>query len=136
MNFDYDEITQKPIGAGYDEYKKFKANLIKKSLDSVSKLEEKISTKLDSLSQYLKKEIENILGITQDYIDAKPGGNQVDRTSSQKEVSPPILEREDELLKSSSIIPKKISERDAPRASCFPFFFNCLRRNKDNSPRK
>jgi len=114
MNFDYDEKTQKPIGAGYDEYKKFKANLIKKSLDSVHKLKEKVCAKLDSLSQYLKNEIENILGIKDDYVDAKWQKTQVDRVES----SPPIL------------------ERDTPRASCFSFLATCFRKNKDTSPRK
>ena len=118
MNFDYDEKKQKPIGAGHDEYKKFKTNLIKKSLDSVSKLKEKISTKLDSFSRYLKNEIKNILEITDDYVEAKREKTQIDGVSSQKEVG------------------SSIQERDAPRASCFPCFLTCFGRSKDTSSRK
>ena len=118
MNFDYDEKKQKPIGAGHDEYKKFKTNLIKKSLDSVSKLKEKISTKLDSFSRYLKNEIKNILEITDDYVEAKREKTQIDGASSQKEVG------------------SSIQERDAPRASCFPCFLTCFGRSKDTSSRK
>jgi hypothetical protein len=112
MNFDYDKKTQKPIGAGYDEYKKFKTDLIKKSLDFVSKLKEKISKKSDLFSKYLKEEIDNIFKTKEAYIDSKQ-----------------------EKLNSTEAPPPE-KKFDTPGNFCFPFFFDCLGRSKDNSPRR
>jgi len=64
MVYGFDEKTKKPTGAGYDEYKKFKGGLTKNALDFIIKIKEKISSKSDPFSEYLKKEIEDVMKIT------------------------------------------------------------------------
>jgi len=61
MEFGFDEASQKPTGAGYDEYKKFKDGLTKNALDSIIKIKENISSKSVSFSGYLRKEIEDVM---------------------------------------------------------------------------
>ncbi len=152
MVFDFDEITQKPFGSGHDEYKKFKTNLIKKNLDSILKFKEKISQKSDLFSEYLKKEIEDILEGAKKFSEAKNssifydsekeikskfstleleltelGEKSISKTSSL-EIEPAGRE---EQSASSSILSKKEQEeasieQKSSRVSCVPFFVKCL----------
>ena len=71
MNFDFDIDTQKPTGAGYDEYKKFKDDLTIKATDFLMNLKEKISSKSGPLIEYLKKEIEDAINISKDHNEKK-----------------------------------------------------------------
>jgi len=59
----FDIASQKPTGAGYDEYKKFKDDLTKNALDFIIKIKENISSKSDSFSDYLRKKIEDTMKI-------------------------------------------------------------------------
>lgn len=70
MTCDFDKITKKPTGKGHEEYKKFKQNLIKKTLSSIKNLESKLEkeenseSKPQSFNQYLKEEIQKTLDKT------------------------------------------------------------------------
>ena len=64
MDFGFDPVTQAPTGNGYVEYKKFKLDLIKATLNSIIKLEEKISLKSDRFSEFLRDEIKDAIKIT------------------------------------------------------------------------
>ena len=70
MTCDFDKKTKKPTGKGHEEYKKFKQNLIKKTLYSIKNLESKLEkeenseSKPQSFNQYLKEEIQKTLDKT------------------------------------------------------------------------
>ena len=87
MDYGFDEKTKKPTGAGYDEYKKFKDGLTKNALDSIIKIKENISSKLDSFSGYLRKEIEDIMKIAMEYNTKKLSNDDQPRKEFHKKMN-------------------------------------------------
>ena len=71
MNLGFDMATQKPTGAGYDEYQKFIDDLIIKAIDFLMNLKEKISSNSGQLNKHLKEEIEDIINITKENANRK-----------------------------------------------------------------
>ena len=63
MVYGFDPKTKKPNGNAHYEYKEFKANLTKNALVSIIETNEKISSKPDLLSDYLRKKIEDTMKI-------------------------------------------------------------------------
>ncbi len=109
MNFDFDIDTQKTTGAGHDEYKKFKDDLTIKALNCIMKLVEKISSKSDSFSEYLRKEIDDIITMVE--------------TQNTKKLSKDHPRKE-----FHEAIRDALSgyEQKNPSSSCFPFFRSCF----------
>ena len=61
MVYGFDPKTQEPTGNGHHEYKEFKDGLTKNALDFIIKMKEKISSESPSFSDYLRKEIEDVM---------------------------------------------------------------------------
>ena len=109
MNFNFDIETQKPTGAGYEEHKKFKNDSTKEALNYIMKLVEKISSKSDPLSEYLKKEIYDIITMVETQNTKK-----LSKDHPKKEVHRAIR----------NVLSR--DEQETPRSSCFPFFRSCF----------
>ena len=63
MFYSFNPKTKMPYGSGHDEYKKFKIKLAGNALDFLINIKRKISSKSDPFSEYLKKEIEDIVKV-------------------------------------------------------------------------
>ena len=109
MKFGFDEVSQKPTGAGYDEYKEFKDGLTKNALDFIMKIKEKISSKLDSFSDYLREEIEDVMTMVE--------------TNNEKKLSKDDQSRKEFHQEMNHLLFRAHRNKDeAPKPSCFPFF--------------
>ena len=119
MNFNFDIETQKPTGAGYEEHKKFKDDSTKEALNYIMKLVEKISSKSDPLSEYLKKEIYDIITMVETQNTKK-----LSKDHPKKELHQAIRNLLSE------------HEQDTPRSFCFPFFRRCFPlKNNSHQPK-
>jgi len=110
MKFGFDMASQKPTGAGYDEYKEFKDGLTKNALGSIIEIKEDISSKSDPLSEYLKKEIEDAMKIAMEYNTKKLSENDYSRKEFHRAIKNVLSGY----------------EKETPRSSCFPFFRSCF----------
>ena len=117
MDYGFDEKTKKPTGAGYNEYKKFKDGLTKNALDSIIKIKENISSKLDSFSDYLRKEIEDIMKIAMEYNTKKLSNDDQPRKEFHKKMR-------------DTLFPAQRNKDETPKASCFSFFASCFSSSK------
>jgi ankyrin repeat protein len=71
MAYYFNSETKTPYGSGYDEHKKFKNGLTKNALDFIIKMKEKISSESPSFSDYLRKEIEDVMEMVARNINEK-----------------------------------------------------------------
>jgi len=110
MDYGFDEKTKKPTGNGHHEYKKFKDGLTKNALDFIMKIKEKISSKSDPLSEYLKKEIADFIKIAMEYNTKKLSKNDYSRKEFHRAIRNKLIGH----------------EHQTPRSSCFPFFRSCF----------
>ena len=120
MDYGFDEKTKKPTGNGHYEYKKFKDDLTKNALDFIMKIKEKISSKSDPLSEYLKKEIEDVIKIAMEYNTKKLSENDYSRKEFHRAIRNVLSGH----------------EHETPRSSCFPFFKSCFPlKNNSHQPK-
>ena len=113
MEFGFDEASQKPTGAGYDEYKKFKDGLTKNALDSIIKIKENISSKSVSFSGYLRKEIEDVMTMVVTMNNEKLSNDDQPRKEFHKKMR-------------DTLFSAQRNKDEAPKASCFSFFARCF----------
>ena len=124
MTFEFDEKTKKPAGEGYEEYKKFKENLIKEASKSTLELQEKTSKKSDNFSKYLKKEIEKTL-------------DEAEQNNKRKLSSGQILLRKPQSSLSKSFLSKSSSQRSPdPRKIFHQELSEILSKRIKNEPEK
>jgi hypothetical protein len=136
MKFGFDEVSQKPTGAGYDEYKKFKDGLTKNALDFIMKIKEKISSKSDSFSDYLREEIEDIMKIVETHSTTKLSKDGQPREEFHQEMNN-LLSKDGQPRKEFHQEMNHLlfrNKEEAPKPSCFPFFASCFSSNKTPKP--
>ena len=139
MNFDFDIDTQKPTGTGYDEYKEFKDDLTIKATDFLMNLKEKISSKSGLVSEYLKKEIEDIMKMVEKHNEKKLSKDDQPREEFHQEINhllskddPPREEFHQEMNRLLFQVGRNKDE--APKPSCFSFLASCFSSDKTPKP--
>ena len=140
MKFGFDMASQKPTGAGYDKYNEFKDGLTKKTLESIIETKETISSKSDSLSDYLREEIEDIMKMVETQSTTKLSKDGQPRKEFHQEMNLILYPKDLDTpkVKATEKVTTQVEENkintpevqadriQTPKSSCFSFIASCF----------
>ena len=130
--FGFDEASQKPTGTGYDKYKEFKDDLTKNALDFIIKMKEKISSKSDSFSDYLREEIEDVMTMVATKNNEKLSNDHQPRQEFHKEMKRALFPKREGL--SQAWVSR--DETTKQKAHCMSFVTRYFLNSSKDTPRQ
>jgi len=128
MKFGFDMASKKPTGNGYGEYKEFKDDLAKKTMESIIEIKKDISSKSDPLSEDLKKYIEDIMKMVETHSKAKLSKDGQSREGFHEKMNH---------LSFQAQVGLRSKDKTPKQPSCFSFVTRYFSSNSsNNTPRQ